>query len=72
MCRILKEFVKGNFAKGANEMKRGLYRKLKKGKCTGCDHPQYAPSKNVNPERACVKCWKEATKRKRKYEVEYD
>lgn len=44
-------------------MNRANYRKLKKGRCVGCDHPAWCPSKNVNPKRACIKCRKEATKR---------
>ena len=46
-------------------MGRADYRKLDKGRCTGCDHPAWFPSKNVNPKRACIKCRKEATKRQR-------
>ena len=53
-------------------MKRGLYRRLRKGICTGCDHPQWAPSKNVNPERACVKCFKTQIKRKEKKNDNYE
>lgn len=49
-------------------MKRGLYRKLNKGKCVGCDHPVWAPSKNVNPHRACIKCRKDSTNRNRRAE----
>ena len=45
---------------------KGIYRKLTKGICDGCDHPAYAPSKNVNPKNACKKCIKEMTKSKSK------
>lgn len=40
---------------------RGLYRKLKKKICKGCDHPTYAPCKSVNPNCACKKCRKNMT-----------
>lgn len=43
---------------------RGLYRKLKKKICEGCDHPVYAPCKKINPKRACAKCRKEMTRLK--------
>ena len=43
---------------------RGLYRKLKKKICEGCDHPVYAPCKKINPKRACIKCRKEMTRLK--------
>ena len=52
-------------------MKRGLYRKIGKKICIGCDYPQYAPSKNVNPKRACIKCFKNQTKRKKYKENNY-
>lgn len=52
-----------NEMSGWYSMNRANYRKLKKGRCVGCDHPAWCPSKNVNPKRACVKCRKEATKR---------
>lgn len=47
-------------------MTRSGYRKINKGKCRYCDHPVYAPSKNVNPKRACVKCRKLDTQRQHK------
>ena len=43
----------------------GKYRRSNGGMCWGCDHPAYAPSKNVNPKRACKKCQKQATRSKR-------
>ena len=52
-------------------MNRANYRKLKKGRYIGCDHPAWCPSKNVNPKRACVKCRKEATKRNKEIKYEY-
>lgn len=48
-------------------MQKGRYRKLHKGICDGCDHPAYAPSKNVNPNTACRKCWKNQTKRDKEW-----
>ena len=47
-------------------MQHGLYRKTNKGMCKGCDHPAYAPSKNVNPKRACKKCMKQTTNGKKR------
>lgn len=44
---------------------KALYRKSNGGMCDGCDHPAYAPSKNVNPKRACKKCQKQATRNKK-------
>lgn len=44
-------------------MKRSLYKKLPKKRCIGCDYPEWAPSKNINPKKACDKCCKHATKR---------
>ena len=44
-------------------MQHGLYRKCNKHICCGCDHPAYAPCKNINPKRACKKCRKNNTKR---------
>ena len=55
LCSVL-------YQKGGNAMHRGLYRKGDKGKCRYCDHPVYAPSKNVNPKRACIKCRKNSTR----------
>ena len=46
-------------------MQKGSYRKLKKGRCTGCDHPTWSPSKNVNPRRMCIKCRKNDTRREK-------
>ena len=43
---------------------RGMYRKLPKKRCIGCDHPSWAPSKRINPDRACTKCIKNATAKK--------
>lgn len=52
-------------------MNRAEYRKHSKHKCVGCDHPCYAPSKNVNAKRACIKCRKNITKRV-KYKGDYE
>lgn len=43
-------------------MNKGIYRRNPKKMCDGCDHPVYAPSKNVNSKRVCKKCMKCATK----------
>lgn len=55
-------------------MQHGLYRKTNKGMCNGCDHPAYAPSKNINPKNACKKCRKQITngKNKNKSYKDYD
>lgn len=53
-------------------MQRGLYRKLPKKRCAYCDHPAYAPCKKINPDRACVKCMKLATKRKKRVNTDWD
>lgn len=47
-------------------MKHGLYRKLQKNFCIGCDHPAWCPSKKINAENACKKCRKLNTKREKK------
>ena len=50
---------------------KGLYRKLQKNFCIGCDHPAWCPSKKINPKNACKRCMKVNTKReKRKWEQE--
>ena len=50
---------------------KGLYRKLQKNLCIGCDHPAWCPSKKINPKNACKRCMKVNTKReKRKWEQE--
>lgn len=47
-------------------MQKGLYRKLKKNACIGCDHPAYCPSKKINQKNACKKCRKDSTNRDKK------
>lgn len=42
---------------------KGLYRRLPKKICSGCDHPGYAPCKKVNPKNACKQCRKAMTSR---------
>ena len=51
-------------------MNRGEYRKHSKHKCRCCDHPTWCPSKNINAKRACIKCRKNDTKRKRHIDIE--
>lgn len=51
-------------------MNRGEYRKHSKHKCKGCDHPAWCPSKNVNAKRACIKCRKNDTKRRKHIDIE--
>lgn len=46
-------------------MQKGLYRKLTKHICNGCDHPAYCPSKKINPKRKCIQCRKNMTIRKK-------
>ena len=48
-------------------MNHGLYRKLPKNRCIGCDHPTWAPCKKINPKKACDKCAKLETKHKKKH-----
>lgn len=50
-------------------MKRGLYRKINRKECFGCDYPAYHPSKNYNPERKCAQCRKNNTKRTKTNEL---
>ena len=56
---------KTNRKVGEVKIKRGLYRRIGKKICIGCDHPTYAPSKKINPENACKRCFKKKTKRER-------
>lgn len=53
-------------------MQKGLYRKLHKKICVGCDHPAWCPSKKINPRNACKKCYKNQTKRNKRVKVEYE
>ena len=53
-------------------MQRGLYRKLPKKKCIGCDNPAYAPCRRVDPNRACTKCMKLSTQRPQKKRISAD
>lgn len=54
-------------------MQHGYYRKLPPKICWGCDHPEWAPCKKVDPKTACRKCRKALAKSKgRKKEVYYD
>lgn len=56
----------------SEQMNRGEYRKYSKHKCKGCDHPAWCPSRNVNAKRACVKCRKNDTKRRKHIDMELD
>ena len=53
--------------KRENTNMRALYRRLPKGRCYGCDHPTWCPSKKVNAKRKCIQCRKRATKRRASY-----
>ena len=53
-------------------MNHGLYRKLKKNFCIGCDHPAWCPSKKINGKNACRKCRKVNTKRSKQIYQEGD